>query len=640
MKPSNWIIGLLLSVGLFSAAAAQWDSATDEAKAFADEMNKEKVNNAAREIEPETVPGYEGEDVPERDLYDSGVGIEDKAASGAESNETATYVEGAAKSRPDYSISRESDPLFKRDKERTEKATGLSGTYSGCIDIPVGNEDITKYERKTCGVTGSQDTIHYDCTKSLSVECSNENAGEVDNFNLSDFEVSGDAGMEFGGSGRHWRYGSTTNNRNGNCKFFRNEVRFYVEDVDLVKQLMLSAIRYDDWLDVRLNGELMFRGIGPNQGVHISSDRRFPCEYDGINAAKDVDLLPAVKDGWNTIELVNQVHGRGNAYIQVRSTLQNGCEEEENYSYHCEGGYSRFSGDLVGSECSEVGGSKTVDGVLVTRACWKWSERYRTLSEPYFVEEERCSELESEGCGRVSSRCTDDNGTFCEEKEIEFSCPYTTAARTVSMCGDQLICSDGTCTDDYGQTYETSEDDFLASATALALAEEISSQMNHDELSVFSGDSKKCKDQSLGFANCCQSGGWGTDLGLTHCDTEEKELGIAREAERTVYVGKYKRGSFIDERTYHVYCTYPSKLARIFIEQGKSSIGNDYGSPKDPDCSGFTTDELKTLDFDAMDLSEYYEDVQREAGHADRPGSGALTNDLKDTLMERYEGIE
>ena len=53
-------------------------------------------------------------------------------------------------------------------------------------------------------------------------------------------------------------------------------------------------------------------------------------------------------------------------------------------------------------------------------------------------------------------------------------------------------------------------------------------------------------------------------------------------------------------------CCFNSKLARIVNEQGRVQVGKAWGSGKSPDCSGFTIAQLQSLDFAAMDLTEFY----------------------------------
>ncbi|MBN9421561.1 MAG: conjugal transfer protein TraN [Candidatus Accumulibacter sp. 66-26] len=56
-------------------------------------------------------------------------------------------------------------------------------------------------------------------------------------------------------------------------------------------------------------------------------------------------------------------------------------------------------------------------------------------------------------------------------------------------------------------------------------------------------------------------------------------------------------------------CCFNSKLARIVNEQGRVQVGKCWGSGKNPDCSGFTIAQLQSLDFAAMDLSEFYASI-------------------------------
>ncbi|MEO8248124.1 MAG: conjugal transfer protein TraN [Burkholderiales bacterium] len=53
-------------------------------------------------------------------------------------------------------------------------------------------------------------------------------------------------------------------------------------------------------------------------------------------------------------------------------------------------------------------------------------------------------------------------------------------------------------------------------------------------------------------------------------------------------------------------CCFNSMLARIVNEQGRAQVGKGWGVPQTPDCSGFTIAQLQSLDFAAMDLSEFY----------------------------------
>ena len=53
-------------------------------------------------------------------------------------------------------------------------------------------------------------------------------------------------------------------------------------------------------------------------------------------------------------------------------------------------------------------------------------------------------------------------------------------------------------------------------------------------------------------------------------------------------------------------CCFNSMLARIVNEQGRSQVAKGWGAAQSPDCSGFTVPQLQSLNFAAMDLSEFY----------------------------------
>lgn len=54
-------------------------------------------------------------------------------------------------------------------------------------------------------------------------------------------------------------------------------------------------------------------------------------------------------------------------------------------------------------------------------------------------------------------------------------------------------------------------------------------------------------------------------------------------------------------------CCFNSVISRIVNQQGRAQVGRNWGpDPENPDCRGFTIAELQSLNFAAMDLSEFY----------------------------------
>jgi len=80
------------------------------------------------------------------------------------------------------------------------------------------------------------------------------------------------------------------------------------------------------------------------------------------------------------------------------------------------------------------------------------------------------------------------------------------------------------------------------------------------------------------------------------------------------YIGQVKSrklfGLFTKKTNY--YCCFNSILSRIIHEQGRPQIGLSWGSPYSPNCRGFTSEELSSIDFSRIDLREYMQYVEHK----------------------------
>jgi len=105
-------------------------------------------------------------------------------------------------------------------------------------------------------------------------------------------------------------------------------------------------------------------------------------------------------------------------------------------------------------------------------------------------------------------------------------------------------------------------------------------------------------------------------MSMMSCNEEEGKLSMKEGAGLCHTVGTYCSScirifgscvSCIEHTTGK--CCFNSKLARIINEQGRGQVGKGWGSGESPDCSGFTIAQLQSLDFSAMDLSEFYASI-------------------------------
>ena len=161
--------------------------------------------------------------------------------------------------------------------------------------------------------------------------------------------------------------------------------------------------------------------------------------------------------------------------------------------------------------------------------------------------------------------------------------------------------------------------------TKLKIFQEMKDDMQSQEaidaskIELFSGRKMKCSKSvadDLMYDCCFNFGGLAKDMKLSQCSEEENALKAMREKGLCVYIGQYEK-EFMDlwkSQDVHVYCCYPTKLARIFQEEAKKQLGLSWGKPKKPDCRGLSAEDIAQLDFNKMDLSEAFETNIQEIG--------------------------
>ncbi|WNN46748.1 type-F conjugative transfer system mating-pair stabilization protein TraN [Winslowiella toletana] len=298
--------------------------------------------------------------------------------------------------------------------------------------------------------------------------------------------------------------------------------------------------------------------------------------------------------------------------------------------------FSKSEGAMTGSQCVEPGGTRSVvvEGKTysIHQDCWKWQDTYLTQTET----EGTCGEyMKDSACTVTRSQCADTVDGFCVSQQVTYSCERKKTGNG-QICGGEFFCTDGSCAQ--GQTGTSNMFGQAVSAlAAVAAAGEDVAELNGENVRAFTGEAKSCKKMAAGFNNCCKDSGWGQDVGLSSCSSDEKALGKAKEKKMTVYVGEYcsKKVLGVCLEKKRGYCQFDSKLARIVQEQGRrDQLGVGFGSGKSPDCRGITVDELQRLDFGVMNFSDFYSDL--DAG-SEIPEDQALLKKAQDIIAEKMK---
>ncbi|MGA1967567.1 type-F conjugative transfer system mating-pair stabilization protein TraN [Klebsiella pneumoniae complex sp. WS3221] len=296
--------------------------------------------------------------------------------------------------------------------------------------------------------------------------------------------------------------------------------------------------------------------------------------------------------------------------------------------------FSKDEGTKTGEECISPGGTRTITlggkEYSFTETCWKYKDTWLTQPADYGS----CESLMNNAACTLSSRqCafTGEDGT-CLHEYATYSCETRTSGKQM-ICGGDVFCLDGECdkaasgkNNDFGQA--------VSELAALAAAGKDVAELNGVDVRAFTGKAKFCKKFAAGFSNCCKDSGWGQDVGLARCSSEEKALAKAKTNKLTVSIGEFcsKKVLGICLEKKRSYCQFDSKLAQIVQQQGRDGqLHIGFGGASSPDCRGITVDELQRINFDQLDFTNFMEDL---INNQKIPDNSELTDKTKQRIKE------
>ncbi|MEO1813442.1 type-F conjugative transfer system mating-pair stabilization protein TraN [Klebsiella pneumoniae] len=296
--------------------------------------------------------------------------------------------------------------------------------------------------------------------------------------------------------------------------------------------------------------------------------------------------------------------------------------------------FSKAEGRQTTTECIEPGGNRTVnqDGNVyqVYQACWAFRDTYITQPADFGA----CQSLMNNAACTLSSRqCafSSEEGT-CLHEYATYSCETRTSGKQM-ICGGDVFCLDGECdkatsgkSNDFGQA--------VSELAALAAAGKDVAALNGVDVRAFTGKAKFCKKFAAGFSNCCKDSGWGQDVGLARCSSEEKALAKAKKDKLTVSIGEFcsKKVLGICLEKKRSYCQFDSKLAQIVQQQGRNGqLHIGFGGASSPDCRGITVAELQGIDFNKLDFTNFMDDLMK---NQKIPENDVLTNKTRERIKE------
>jgi conjugal transfer mating pair stabilization protein TraN len=256
--------------------------------------------------------------------------------------------------------------------------------------------------------------------------------------------------------------------------------------------------------------------------------------------------------------------------------------------------------------------------MIISRDCWAYQKQYTCKGG--FINQ--CTDYQ-DNCQLQNQNCLSrDNNGVCTYNTNTYQC-QSLATQTNVSCGSQDYIT-------FNQDHN-----FGRAAASLGLLQGAAKEFNKDNMTTFSGSGSKCSKSAVSFNNCCSQSGWGNDLSLASCSSAEENLAVLRSNQRCVYVGSYcaKKVAGLCLSTKESYCCFNSKLSRIVNEQGRSQIGMDFGSAKNPNCAGILINDLQQIDFSKVDFSELFADF---TNNTQIPDSQVNSDRVSSTVQEHY----
>ncbi len=288
--------------------------------------------------------------------------------------------------------------------------------------------------------------------------------------------------------------------------------------------------------------------------------------------------------------------------------------------------------------CIEGAATKTINGVPTYLDCWKKRIDYQCeltdsceplLNPPEntFSFKETTNDISN--CTQKTKVCGLKILGVCLSYEVSLECEKRECENRNLICGESSFCLDGDCYQGEGEKNEN----FSEAVAGLGALSAVAESLNENTVTLFTGKSASCDKKPIGLSDCCADKGWGNNIGLTQCSAEEKGLAQAKEDGLTIELGQYCAEKILGIciRKKKSYCQFDSKMARIIQEQGKRQLGLDFGTKKDPICTGMTPEQIQQLDFSKIDFSDFYEDMEN---NMELPDMNVIQESIKDKFTD------
>lgn len=269
--------------------------------------------------------------------------------------------------------------------------------------------------------------------------------------------------------------------------------------------------------------------------------------------------------------------------------------------------------EIVSETLGSPNEARVIDGESIKKDYWETTRTYGLNTNTI----DTCEPLKALGCVQHDSVCEEyatgmAGVRLCKRFKMSYTCRASTETKVSNRSKLGLTLPP--------KQTAIANHNMVNALSQLEAMHQMAKHMEGGEanLRIFRGDSKRCSTNFGGsFKDCCKSvGGVGTRLHMaTECTADEKQLAEAKAQKRCVFVGSKKKNQTLGMNVSkeYVYCCYPSKLGLAIQQGARTQLGKTFGTADQPSCEGLTPDELSSVDFSQLDLSETFADIAASA---------------------------
>lgn len=310
--------------------------------------------------------------------------------------------------------------------------------------------------------------------------------------------------------------------------------------------------------------------------------------------------------------------------------------------------------EVIKEVCVEPKESRNINGKIVEKDCWKWEKKYACRSNN-IVDEcknlDKDCKLSGENICLHNIKVKGKNGL--DDKCVHWEKKYTclNEQKITKQCIAMEFCNGGVCDT---QT-RTQFNDFGDSVSKLGILASLKSdqmdgckcpngkdtcqpsEMDPSDCKLFSGKGKQCHKSTAQY-NCCSDKGFIRDL--IKCNQEEKDLyelkkgGLCHHPDGNSWNGSSLKDK-VTFTSYKSFCCFKSKMSKIIQVGGRQQLGIGWGDKKSPDCRPLTLEEIKRIDFNKLNFSELFADMQNTA----QSKMGTNHADMQEKMNSAKEGL-